>query len=92
MQEQNKEVFQISDEGIITINYLPAGFSTLVEHIAKNNCILIFDSKESYDNLKQKISQYLREICCIELEDRVIKFIAEEWSQQVSIIDYISHD
>lgn len=92
MEEQNKEVFQISDEGIITMNYLLADFSTLVEHIAKNNCILIFDSKESYDNLKQEISQYLHEICSIELEDRVIKFIAEEWSQQVSIIDYLSHD
>lgn len=92
MEEQNKKVFQISDEGIITMDYLPADFSTLVEHIAKNNCILIFDSKESYDNLKQEISQYLREICSIELEDRVIKFIAEEWSQQVSIIDYLSHD
>lgn len=92
MEEQNKEVFQISDEGIITMDYLPADFSVLVEHIAKNNCILIFDSKESYDNLKQEISQYLREICSIELEDRVIKFIAEEWSQQVSIIDYLSHD
>lgn len=92
MEEQNKEVFQISDEGIITMDYLLADFSTLVEHITKNNCILIFNSKEAYDNLKQEISQYLREICNIELEDRVNKFIAEEWSQQVSIIDYLSHD
>lgn len=92
MEEQNKEVFNISDEGIITMDYLPADFSALVEHIAKNNCILIFDSKESYDNLKQEISQYFREICSIDLEDRVVKFIAEEWSQQVSIIDYLSHD
>ena len=31
-------------------------------------------------------------ICCIELENKVIKFIAEEWSQQVKILNYISYD
>lgn len=92
MEETNKEVFQISDEGIIYMDYLPADFSTLIKYIDEDNCMLIFDSKESYNNLKQEISQYLREICCIELEEKVIKFIAEEWHQQVSIIDYISHD
>ena len=92
MQEPNKEVFQISDEGIIFMDYLPADFSTLIKYIVEDNCMLIFDSKESYNNLKQEISQYLREICSIELEEKVIKFIAEEWLQQVSIIDYISHD
>lgn len=92
MQEPNKEVFQISDEGIIFKDYLPADFSTLIKYIDEDNCMLIFDSKESYNNLKQEISQYLRKICCIELEEKVIKFIAEEWLQQVSIIDYISHD
>lgn len=92
MQEPNKEVFQISDEGIIFMDYLPADYSTLIKHIDEDDCMLIFDSKESYDNLKQEISQYLREICSIELEEKVIKFIAEEWLQQVSFIDYISHD
>lgn len=92
MQETNKEVFQISDEGIIFMDYLPADFSTLIKYIDEDNCMLIFDSKESYNNLKQEISQYLREICSIELEEEIIKFIAEEWLQQVSIIDYISHD
>ena len=92
MQDKNKEVFQISDEGIIFMDYLPADFSTLIKYIEEDNCMLIFDSKESYNNLKQEISQYLREICSIELEEKVIKFIAEEWLQQVSIIDFISHD
>lgn len=92
MEEQIKEIVRITDEGIIFMDYLPADFSSLIEYIEKDNCILIFDSKESYNNLKQEISQNLREICCIELEEKVIKFIAEEWLQQVSIIDYISHD
>ena len=92
MQEQNKEVFQISDEGIIFMDYLPTDFSTLIKHIDENDCILIFDSEESYNNLKQEILQYLRENCCIELENKVIKFIAEEYSQQVKILNYISND
>ena len=92
MQETNKQVFQISDEGIIFMDYLPADISTLIKHINENDCILIFDSEESCKNLKQEILQYLREICCIELENKVIKFIAEEWSQQVKILNYINYD
>ena len=92
MQEQNKEVFEISDEGIIFLDYLTADFSTLIKHIAEDNCMLIFDTEEAYDNLKSNMAQFVRKSCSIELGEKVIKFIAEEWLQQVSIIDYISHD
>lgn len=83
MQEQNKEVIQVSEEGIMFINYLPADFPTLINLIAEDNCILIFYSEESYNNLLQEISQFIRENCSIELGNKVIKFIADEYSQQV---------
>ena len=64
-KQTNKQVFQISDEGIIFMDYLPADFSTLVEHINENDCILIFDSEESCKNLKQKILQYFLEFAAL---------------------------
>ena len=85
MQEQNKAVIQVSEEGIMFRDYLPADFQDLINLIAEDNCKLIFYTEESYNNLQHGISQFIRENCSIELGNKVIKFIADEYSQQVQI-------
>lgn len=92
MQDRNKEVVTITDEGIVYIDYLVADYTILVNLIASDNCIIVFDSEEAYNNLKENLGQYIKNVCSIELAEHIMKFIAEEWLQQVSIIDYISHD
>lgn len=92
MQGRSKEVVTITDEGIVSIDYLIADYTMLVNLIASDNCILVFDSEEAYNSLKKNLGQYIKNVCSIELAEHIMKFIAEEWLQQVSIIDYISHD
>lgn len=92
MQDRIKEVVKITDEGIVSIDYLIADYTMLVNLIASDNCILVFDSEEAYNNLKENLGRYIKNVCSIELAEHIMKFIAEEWLQQVSIIDYISHD
>lgn len=92
MEETNKQVVTITDEGIIIIDFLVADYEILVNLIAGNNCILIFDSEDAYNALNEEIKQYIKDICSIELAEHIKKFIAEEWSQQVEILNYISHD
>lgn len=92
MQDRSKEVVTITDEGIVYIDYLVADYTMLVNLIASDNCILVFDSEEAFDSLKKNLGQYIKNVCSIELAEHIMKFIAEEWLQQVSIIDYISHD
>lgn len=92
MQGRNKEVVTITDEGIVYIDYLVADYTILVNLIASDNCIVVFDSEEAYSNLKENLGQYIKNVCSIELAEHIMKFIAEEWLQQVSIIDFISHD
>ena len=92
MQGRNKEVVSITDEGIVYIDYLVADYTILVNLIASDNCILVFDSEEAFNSLKKNLGQYIKNVCSIELAEHIMKFIAEEWLQQVSIIDYISHD
>lgn len=92
MQDRSKEVVTITDEGIVSIDYLIADYTMLVNLIASDNCILVFDSEEAYISLKENLGQYIKNVCSIELAEHIMKFIAEEWLQQVSIIDYISHD
>lgn len=92
MQNRNKEVVTITDEGIVYIDYLVADYTILVNLIASDNCIIVFDSEEAYNSLKENLGQYIKNVCSIELAEHIMKFIAEEWLQQVSIIDFISHD
>ena len=92
MQDRSKEVVTITDEGIVYIDYLVADYTILVNLIASDNCIIVFDSEEAYRSLKENLGQYIKNVCSIELAEHIMKFIAEEWLQQISIIDYISHD
>ena len=92
MQDRSKEVVTITDEGIVYIDYLVADYTMLVNLIASDNCILVFDSEEAFNSLKKNLGQYIKNVCSIELAEHIMKFIAEEWLQQISIIDYISHD
>ena len=92
MQDRNKEVVAITDEGIVYIDYLVADYTMLINLIASDNCIIVFDSEEAYNNLKENLGQYIKNVCSIELAEHIMKFIADEYNQQVSIIDYLSHD
>lgn len=92
MQDRSKEVVTITDEGIVYIDYLVADYTILVNLIASDNCIIVFDGEEAFRNLKENLGQYIKNVCSIELAEHIMKFIAEEWLQQVSIIDFISHD
>lgn len=92
MQDRSKEVVTITDEGIVSIDYLIADYTMLVNLIASDNCILVFDSEEAYNNLKENLGQYIKNVCSIELAEHIIKFIADEYNQQVSFLNYIEHD
>lgn len=85
MQDRNKEVVQISDEGIVFIDYLLADYTILVNLIASNNCILLFDSEEAFNSLKELIQPFINDRCSYELAIYIKKFIAEQYAQQVSI-------
>ena len=92
MQDRIKEVVTITDEGIVSIDYLIADYTMLVNLIASDNCILVFDSKEAFNSLKENLGQYIKNVCSIELAEHIMKFIADEYNQQLSIINYLSHD
>ena len=92
MQEPNKEVITITDEGIVIIDYLVADYEILVNRIVNNNCILLFDSEEAFNTLNVLMKPFLKDRVTIELANYIEKFIAEEWIQQVQITNFISYD
>lgn len=92
MQEQNKEVITITDEGIVIIDYLVADYEILVNRIVNNNCILVFDSEEALNTLNLLLEPFLKDRMTIELAEYVKKFIADEYNNQVEFLNFISYD
>lgn len=92
MEKINKEVVTITDEGIVIIDYLVADYEMLVNLIVSNKCTLIFDSEEAFNSLNELLEPFLKDRMTYTLALHIKKFIAEEWSQQVEFLNYISHD
>lgn len=84
MEEQSKIIIRITDEGIIIGDYLVMGYDELLNRIVQEECKIIFDSEDAFQNLKNGIEPYIEEIYCIELATEIEKFIAEQYALQVS--------
>ena len=84
MEEQSKIIIRIKDEGIIIGNYLVMGYDELLHLIVQEECKIIFDSEDAFQNLKNGIEPYIEEIYCIQLAAEIEKFIAEQYALQVS--------
>lgn len=83
MEEQNKIIIRITDEGIIICDYLVMGYDELLHLIVQERCKIIFDSEDAYQNLKNGIKPYIEEIYCFQLATEIEKFIAEQYNLQV---------
>ena len=84
MEEQNKIIIRITDEGIIIGDYLVMRYDELLHLIVQEECKIIFDSEDAFQNLKNGIEPYIEEIYCIQLATEIEKFIAEQYALQVS--------
>lgn len=84
MEEQSKKNIRITDEGIIISDCLVMGYDELLHLIVQEECKIIFDSEDAFQNLKNGIEPYIEEIYCIQLATEIEKFIAEQYALQVS--------
>lgn len=84
MEEQNKIIVRITDEGIIIGDFLVMCYDELLHLIVQEECKIIFDSEDAFQNLKNGIETYIEEIYCIQLATEIEKFIAEQYALQVS--------
>ena len=83
MEEQNKIIIRITDEGIIICDYIVMGYDELLHLIVQERCKIIFDSEDAFQNLKNGIEPYIEETYCIQLAIEIKKFIAEQYALQV---------
>lgn len=83
-EEKSRVIVRISEDGIIIGDFIVMNYDELLHLIEQEECKIIFDSEDAFQNLKNGIEPYIEEIYCIQLATEIEKFIAEQYALQVS--------
>lgn len=87
MQENNKTIVEVSDEGIIFIDYLTADYEFLFNLIINKSCHLEIASEEGYLALTLGMQNWMWENKSVEEYQEVTDFICSEYKASVEQIN-----
>lgn len=87
MHENNKTVVEVSDEGIIFVDYLAADYEFLFNLIINKSCHLNIASMRAYLNLTMGMQNWMKENKTIEEYNEVSDFISNEYKTSVEQIN-----
>lgn len=87
MLENDKTIVEISDEGIIFVDYLPADYEFLYNLIINKSCHLDIASVKAYLNLTMGMQDWMKENKTIEEYNEVSDFIYNEYKASVEQIN-----
>ena len=87
MHENNKTVVEVSDEGIIFVDYLAADYEFLFNLIINKSCHLDIASMRAYLNLTMGMQDWMKENKTIEEYNEVSDFISNEYKASVEQIN-----
>lgn len=83
MLENNKTIVEVTDEGIIYVDYLTADYEFLFNLIIKESCHLYIASVRAYLNLTMGMQDWMKENKTIEEYNEVSDFIYNEYKANV---------
>lgn len=83
MRENDKTVVEVSDEGIIFVDYLAADYEFLFNLIINKSCHLDIASMRAYLNLTMGMQDWMKENKTIEEYNEVSDFISNEYKTSV---------
>lgn len=87
MHENNKTIVEVSDEGVIYIDYLTADYEFLFDLIISKSCHLDIASMRAYLNLTMGMQDWMKENKTIEEYNEVSNFISNEYKASVEQIN-----
>lgn len=87
MHENNKTIVEVSDEGVIYIDYLTADYEFLFNLIISESCHLEIASVRAYLNLTMGMQDWMKENKTIEEFNEVNNFISNEYKASVELIN-----
>ena len=83
MQENDKTIVEVSDEGVIYIDYLTADYEFLFNLIMNKSCHLEIASEEGYLALTLGMQNWMFENKSVEEYQEVTNFIINEYKTSV---------
>ena len=83
MDENNKTIVEVTDEGIIFVDYLTANYEFLFNLIINKSCHLDIASMRAYLNLTMGMQDWMKENKTIEEYNEVSDFISNEYKTSV---------
>lgn len=83
MHENDKTMVEVTDEGIIFVDYLTADYEFLFNLIINKSCHLDIASMEAYLNLTMGMQDWMKENKTIEEYNEVSNFICNEYKANV---------
>lgn len=83
MHENDKTVVEVSDEGVIFVDYLAADYEFLFDLIINKSCHLDIASMRAYLNLTIGMQDWMKENKTIEEYNEVSDFICNEYKANV---------
>lgn len=87
MQENNKTIVEVSDEGIIFVDYLTADYEFLFNLIINKSCHIEIASEEGYLALTLGMQNWMWENKSVEEYQEVTDFICSEYKASVEQIN-----
>lgn len=90
MAENRKELFLISDEGVIYMYYLTVDYDMLIEHIDLKSALLVFETMRAYLSLLNGISKHMDIVNDYEHRKKILRFISKEYFAQHELIDKLN--
>lgn len=87
MDENNETIVEVTDEGIIFVDYLTADYEFLFNLIMNKSCHLEIASEEGYLALTLCMQNWMFENKSIEEYQEVTNFIKSEYKASVELIN-----
>ena len=87
MHENNKTVVEVTDEGVIFVDYLAADYEFLFNLIINKSCHLDIAPMRAYLNLTMGMQDWMKENKTIEEYNEVSDFISNEYKASVEQIN-----
>ena len=83
MHENDKTMVEVTDEGIIFVDYLAADYEFLFNLIINESCHLYMSSVKAYLNLTMGMQDWMKENKTIEEYNEVSDFIYNEYKANI---------
>lgn len=91
MVESKKEVFRITNKGIILVDDIPTNFEYLYNKIKSKSCIIIMYNEADYINLLVPFETWLSDKVSEDDFKETVAYVKNQWQKNLEIMNNIKN-